>query len=1297
MWRVRLKQTGALFLVCGWLASAQADPGPLAQSPILTAAASPPNILLVIDDSGSMGWRRSGQPVTPMYQAQEAAISLLDSLSNVRVGVASFSLYNFGGELDQPVVDLDSNREQIYRAIRNLSPGGGTPLVSTLQHMGRYLVGLGGPINPGNSSATSCAVNGQYRGALTLRPDTTRDTYSVDQVFPSPPMKGWRSARDESPICFWCQKNFLILLTDGWGWGSTSRPLRNYCPTCYHPLISVAAGLYDIDLRPDIKEFDGSEAKNNLVTYTIGFHTSQALLKEAAKKGGGLYFEADNEEALRSAFSKIGDDILAHTSGSGSAATFSTSLLQKGTDLYLTTFNTESWTGDLIAGRLNASGGEPTKRWSAAEWLDRSSRPDSRVMMTWNSKGERSDAVCSGSSTGSAKRGGVPFRWDELSALKRADLLNLSSASGSLVYERKWGRQGSGGGRFALPFDVATDRDGNVFVVDYNNHLIQKFDIDGNFLLQWGGRGAHAESLDYPVGIATDSAGDVFVVEHGSHRIKKFSGSGDLLATFGGYGLGADQLYYPFDVAIDSAGNVYAVELQSHRIKVFDASGRYLREWGGQGTAPGRFWTPNRIAIDGGDNVYVSDYVNHRIQKFDTVGNFLAQWGGYGSGDGQFRYPYGVATDGSGNVYVAEYFNRIQQFDSAGNFLQKWGSAGSGDGQFRYPRGIAVFDGGLCEGTSFFVADAYNHRIQKFSSPGSVSISVDVGKARLGYLRGDRTHEGRGWGFRERESLLGDIIHSSAIHIGAPAMKWPSGGVFPAGDASYSRFARDHKDRREIVAVGANDGMLHIFAAEDGQELLAYLPGNLFSTAKREGYHYLTDPEYAHRYYVDGTPTVSDVYVSSRSSSNPEWRTVLVGIQGSGGKGIFALDVTDPERLLESNAANTVLWEFTSGDDPHLGHTLARPTIAMLPNGRWAAIMGNGYEHSATGTPTSGQSELFVIFLDGGLDGEWTLGRDYLRIPTGAGSVARRNGLSTPAVVDTDGDQVADRVYAGDLFGNVWAFDLSSSRSSDWKVASGSALFTTANRQPIMTKPEIIRHPQMPTSGNQPNLMLFFGTGQYIVAGDNTTTDVQSFYGVWDRGDSGLKRDDLVEQVFLREESGAGRVTDPDRWQELKVDYKKASTGDRYGWYFDLPDKGERVVTDARYRGGLVFFNTLVPTDPRPCAAGGTGWMMSVDALTGGAPIAPGFDFDEDGVVQVEGDTTTIGDDGRIEKKSVGYSGKRYKPKNGVPGGVSIIGDKRYTTGSETDNASKIVIEALDPGQGQLEGRMSWEQLWRSE
>ncbi len=141
----------ALGLFFAWPFTALADPGPLAQTPILTSAASAPNILIVIDDSGSMGWRRSGQPKTPMHQAQDAAIALLDSLSKVRVGVGSFSRYNFGGELDQPIVDLDANRALIYKAVRDLYPRGGTPLVGTLQHMGRYFVGLGGTVNPAYS------------------------------------------------------------------------------------------------------------------------------------------------------------------------------------------------------------------------------------------------------------------------------------------------------------------------------------------------------------------------------------------------------------------------------------------------------------------------------------------------------------------------------------------------------------------------------------------------------------------------------------------------------------------------------------------------------------------------------------------------------------------------------------------------------------------------------------------------------------------------------------------------------------------------------------------------------------------------------------------------------------------------------------------------------------------------------------------------------------------------------------------------------------------------------------------
>ena len=183
-----------LALACGWPLATMAAPGPLAQTPILTSAASAPNILIVIDDSGSMGWRRSGQPKTPMRSAQSAAIALLDSLSKVRVGVGSFSRYNFGGELDQPIVDLDANRALIYKAINKLSPGGGTPLVGTLQHMGRYFVGLGGPSNPGNSASANCTANGQYQGALTLHPDDAPREFPLSKVFPSGPHKGWKKA-----------------------------------------------------------------------------------------------------------------------------------------------------------------------------------------------------------------------------------------------------------------------------------------------------------------------------------------------------------------------------------------------------------------------------------------------------------------------------------------------------------------------------------------------------------------------------------------------------------------------------------------------------------------------------------------------------------------------------------------------------------------------------------------------------------------------------------------------------------------------------------------------------------------------------------------------------------------------------------------------------------------------------------------------------------------------------------------------------------------------------------------------
>ena len=212
-------------------------------------------------------------------------------------------------------------------------------------------------------------------------------------------------------------------------------------------------------------------------------------------------------------------------------------------------------------------------------------------------------------------------------------------------------------------------------------------------------------------------------------------------------------------------------------------------------------------------------------------------------------------------------------------------------------------------------------------------------------------------------------------------------------------------------------------------------PGNLFSTRINAGYHRLTDPNFNHNsLYVDGTPTISDAYI--KTGRTKQWRTILAGIQGGGGRGLFALDITDPDTFRESNASDIVLWEFTDQHDAHLGYTFSKPTIVLMNNGRWAAITGNGLDDSAT-DGTGGQSQLFIIYLDGGLDGIWSYGTDYIRIPTGVGSISKRNGLFSPAVIDLDNNGTADRVYAGDLNGHLWAFDLSSQDQNLWGLAYG--------------------------------------------------------------------------------------------------------------------------------------------------------------------------------------------------------------------------------------------------------------------
>jgi type IV pilus assembly protein PilY1 len=594
------------------------------------------------------------------------------------------------------------------------------------------------------------------------------------------------------------------------------------------------------------------------------------------------------------------------------------------------------------------------------------------------------------------------------------------------------------------------------------------------------------------------------------------------------------------------------------------------------------------------------------------------------------------------------------------------------------------------------------------SDQDCTNVQQVLGQLRLGFLRGDRACEDRAADagcatgvdidangtndnliLRKRGSRLGDIVGSGPLLVGAPALGWPSANTtfFPtASGQNYAGFKSANTARSKVVYVGANDGMLHGFRASDGMEVLAYVPSTLASSQPGSGLHYLTEPAFrsAHRFYVDRTPAISDVYIpSTDGGSDRAWRTVAVGGLGAGGRGIYALDITDPRDFSATNAAKIVMWEFTSTNDPELGYTVSQPIIAMMNNGKWAAIFGSGYNDTG-----DNEAHLFIVFLEEGLDGVWEAG-EYVKIKATLGTdenpLAERNGLSSPAVADLDGNGTADRIYAGDLLGNLWAFNVKGTGTESWGIAgAGAPLFRAGTNQPITVKPEISKHPSKvdiadgSANDNQPNVMVYFGTGQLLTLGDNTTSATQAFYGVWDRGVFGRTKTDLREQTF---ESGYTKQVLTDN---------AVNWTSQYGWYFNLPDTGERVVVDATLRGGIVFFNSVVPAGvvTSPCEGGGTGYLYAVDIENGGPPDAPVFDTDqvgEAGYGVVDGTDVVPGGSGAKVPVRASFIG-------GIQTASTFMGNVQYTGSTE---AGGLQTRAVAEIQGLDTGRLSWQQLYR--
>jgi type IV pilus assembly protein PilY1 len=402
----------------------------------------------------------------------------------------------------------------------------------------------------------------------------------------------------------------------------------------------------------------------------------------------------------------------------------------------------------------------------------------------------------------------------------------------------------------------------------------------------------------------------------------------------------------------------------------------------------------------------------------------------------------------------------------------------------------------------------------------SGDLPLPYNAKRLNYLRGDRSNEITALGvgiFRGRDGVLGDIIDSSPTWVGPPtspyAATWKD--LLPSatdpitensGTQTFTQFLTAAQTRLNVVYNGANDGFLHGFEAgsfdangsfvnnsttpNDGKEVLAYMPGAVLQTIHNSADPTLdySNPQYAHNFYVDATPDVDDLFY------NGKWHSWLVGGLGAGGAAIYILDVTDPTQFSEGNAKSVVLGEWTSSTitcvgnstcGTNMGNTYGVPVVRRLHDGNWAVIFGNGYGSK------SGDAGIFIMIVNP------TSGAIASTYYLSTGKIGK-NGIAYVAPMDLDGDHITDYVYAGDLLGNVWRFDLTSSNESSW-AASSTPLFTVPSGQPITTKLLVAITPQ---SGGLSRVMVDFGTGRKIpqtnTASASFAKGAQKLYGIWD-------------------------------------------------------------------------------------------------------------------------------------------------------------------------------------------------------
>ncbi len=435
---------------------------------------------------------------------------------------------------------------------------------------------------------------------------------------------------------------------------------------------------------------------------------------------------------------------------------------------------------------------------------------------------------------------------------------------------------------------------------------------------------------------------------------------------------------------------------------------------------------------------------------------------------------------------------------------------------------------------------------------------ANTGTNLINYLRGQYQYEFNANPtnplFRTRDYILGDIVDSGAHYVGAP--------VYNFSDVGYSSYKLAQSARTGMVYTAANDGMLHAFNASTGVEQWAIYPSQLLSSLYK-----LSDSNYTnnHTFLFNGQVQSMDVYDGSA------WKTIIIAGTAQGGNGYIAIDVTDPTNPIP-------LWELCksssicSRSDADLGYTTGNIIITKRAfDSKWVAYFNNGYD-SETG--------LGIIYEVDVLNGEI-----LRKLTTGTGSAASpaQLGKINTYYADFNTNNTALFLYAGDLDGNIWKWELNSSASTT-AIKLGVAQDSLGNLQPITSRIELGI-----LNGTR---LLFIGTGRYLTISDVTTAGTQTMYALKDNDTvNGILRNNsgMIQQSLTTSDSSSTITSNAVNWSS------------NIGWYIDLTSQvGERINLDPILAAGTLNFIGNVPGNA-VCTVGGASWYYQIGFSTGTA------------------------------------------------------------------------------------------------